>query len=243
MKTQIKTKLQSRSTLLAVVSACILGVGCNSNQSDSHAAAAADSNSNAKSADEIVPPTNPDGFSGAIGNVVKFSDHAVEITADNKPLTIKLTDSLHIYAPTPSSLSSVKSSAYVGVISKKQTDGPDQAVQVLILPEELRGLNQGSFMLPPDKDAESSGRMTNGSASDVASSSGSRMSNGSVSDADTASITLQYAGHSRTVSVPPGTPVVEYKVTDKQPAPGAKIFLLVKKGDNDALVSSKIVCF
>ena len=66
-------------------------------------------------------------------------------------------------------------------------------------------LNQGSFMLPPRiRMAESGGRMTNGSASDVANSNGSRMSNGSVSDADTASITLQYAGHSRTVSVPPG---------------------------------------
>ena len=241
MKTQVKTKLQSRTTLLAVVLALILANGCTSNEPASHPAAPADSS--AKASDEIVPPTNPDGFSGAIGNVVKFSDHAVEITADNKPLTIKLTDSLHIYAPTPSSLANVKSSAYVGVISKKQPDQPDQAVQVLILPEELRGLNQGSFMLPPDKDAGNDSRMTNGSASDVASSGASRMSNGSVSDADTASITLQYAGHSRTVKVPPGTPVVEYKVTDKQPAPGAKIFLLVKKGDNDALVSSKIVCF
>ncbi len=134
-------------------------------------------------------------------HVVKFlRPCGSEITADNKPLTIKLTDSLlHLCVWTPSSLSNVKSSEYVGVISKKQADGPDQAIQVLILPEELRGLNQGSFMLPPDKDAESGGRMTNGSASDVASSSGSRMSNGSVSDADTASITLQYAGHSRTV--------------------------------------------
>lgn len=242
MKTQVKTKLQSRIAILAVALTFVLANGCNSAESNAHPAAPADSTAKA-AADEIVPPTNPDGFSGAIGNVVKFSDHAVEITADGKPLTIKLTDSLHIYAPSPSSLSNVKSSEYVGVISKKQPDGPDQAAQVLILPEELRGLNQGSFMLPPDKDAESGGRMTNGSASDVSGSSGSRMSNGSVSDADTASITLQFAGHSRTVKVPPGTPVVEYKVTDKQPAPGAKIFLLVKKGDNDALVSSKIVCF
>jgi hypothetical protein len=242
MKTQNKTKLKSRTALLGIGLAVMLATGCGSNQSDSHAAAPADSTGSAKSADEIVPPTNPEGFSGAIGNVVKFGDKEVTINANDKPVVIKLTDSLHIYAPTPSSLSGVKSSGYVGVISKKQADGPDQAIQVLILPEELRGLNQGSFMLPPDKDAESAGRMTNGSASDVASNS-SRMSNGSVSDADTASITLNYAGHSRTVSVPPGTPVVEYKVTEKQPAVGAKIFLLVKKGDGDALVSSKIVCF
>jgi hypothetical protein len=241
MKAQFKTNLQSRITMLAVVLSLFMANGCTSNESDSHATAPGDTKS--KSADEIVPPTNPDGFSGAIGNVIKFSTKEVTINANDKPVVIRLTDSLRIYAPTPSSLSGVKSSAYVGAISKKQPDGSDQAIQVLILPEELRGLNQGSFMLPPEKDAESAGRMTNGSASDVAGNAASRMSNGSVSDADTASITLNFQGHSRTISVPPGTPVVEYKVTDKQPATGAKIFLLVKKGDNDALVSSKIVCF
>ena len=179
--------MQLGGALVVAVLTVVLANGCASNEPNSPPPAATDSNQ--KSADEIVPPTNPDGFSGAIGNVIKYSGKEVTINANDKPVTIKLTDSLHIYAPTPSSLSNVKSSEYVGVISKKQADGPDQAVQVLILPEELRGLNQGSFMLPPDKDAESAGRMTNGSASDVASNS-SRMSNGSVSDADTASITL-----------------------------------------------------
>ena len=241
MKKQFNTKLQSRSTLLAVVLAFILANGCTSNESNSHSVVSADSNS--KSTDEIVPPKNSNGFSGAIGNVVKFSDNEVELATNDKPLFIKLTDSLHIFAPSPSSLANVKSSAYIGVISKKQTGQPEQAAQVLILPEELRGLNEGSFMLPADKDAESAGRMTNGSASDVANSGASRMSNGSVSDADTTSLTLQYQGHSRTVNVPPNTPVVEYKVTSKKPNPGDKIFVLVKKDDHDTLTGYKIVCF
>ena len=241
MKTQSKTKLHSLSTLLAVALTFILASGCTSNESNSPATVSADSIS--KSADEIVPPKNPDGFSGAIGNVVKFSDTEVELTTNDKPLIIKLTDSLHIYAPSPSSLTDVKSSAYIGVVSKKQTGQPDQAVQVLILPEELRGLNEGSFMLPGDKDAESAGRMTNGSASDVANSGASRMSNGSVAGADTTSLTLQYQGHSRRVNVPPNTPVVEYKVSGKKPGPGDKIFVLVKKGDHDTLIGSKILFF
>jgi len=112
--------------------------------------------------------------------VVKFSGNEVEISTNDKPLTIKLTDSLHLYAPLPSSLANVKGSAYIGVVSKKQGDQPDQAIKVLILPEELRGLNEGSFMLPADKPADSEGRMTNGSASDIAGSDDSRMSNGSV---------------------------------------------------------------
>ena len=234
--------MQTRSALLAVALVFILASGCNSNESNSPSTASADS-SKSKTADEIVPPKNPDGFSGAIGNVVKFSGNEVEITTSDKPLTIKLTDSLHIYAPSPSSLANVKSSAYIGVVSKKQADQPDQALKVLILPEELRGLNEGSFMLPAEKAADDGGRMTNGSASDVASSDDSRMSNGSVAAAGATSLTLQFQGHSRTVNVPPNTPVVEYKVSDKKPVAGDKIFLLVRKGDHDTLVSSKIVFF
>ena len=240
MKKQFKTKFQTASALLVVTLFLILANGCASNASNAPAAASADSTAKSSS-DEIVPPTNPDGFSGAIGNVIKYADNEVEINANDKPVFIKLTDSLRIYAPTPSSITNVKNAGYVGVISKKQSD-QEQAVQVLILPEELRGLNEGSFMLPAEKGAENGGRMTNGSASE-GNGGGSRMSNGQVSASDTTSLTLQYQGHSRTVSVPAGTPVVEYKVSGKKPAPGDKIFLLVKKDDHDSLTSSKIVCF
>ena len=239
---QFKTKLKSLPALFVVGLAFILAYGCGSSDSNTHSSATASADSTSKPADDIVPPTNPDGFSGAIGNVVKFSDHLVEINAGDKPLFIKLTDSLRIYAPTPSSLSNVKNAGYVGVISKKQGD-QEQAAQVLILPEELRGLNEGSFMLPSDKPADGGSRMTNGSASEPADGGGSRMSNGSVSGADATSLTLQFQGHSRTVNVPANTPVVEYKVSGKIPNPGDKIFLLVKKGVTDTLVSSKIVCF
>jgi hypothetical protein len=241
MKKQFNTKLQSRITLLALALALFMASGCDTNASNSEPATPADSGK--KSADEIVPPTNPDGSSGALGNVVKYSPGEVELATNDKPLFIKLIDSLHLFAPSPSSLADIKSSAYIGVISKKQADQPDQAVQVLILPEELRGLNEGSFMLPGDKDAESAGRMTNGSASDAANSSSSRMSNGSVSGAGGTSLTLQYQGHSRTVNVPPNTPVVEYKISARIPAPGDKIFVLVKKDNHDSLMGSKIVFF
>ena len=240
MKIQRKTKLPSRTTLLAIFLAIFFVNGCTSNESNASSTVSADSS--AKSTDEVIPPKNPDGFSGAIGNVVKFSDTEVEITTNDKPLVIKLTDSFRIYAPSPSSIANVKGSGYIGVVSKKQAGQPDRAVQVLIMPEELRGLNEGSFMLPAEKDADG-GRMTNGSASDVGSSDGSRMSNGSVSEADTTSLTLQYQGHSRTISVPPNTPVVEYKVSGKKPSPGDKIFVLVRKGDHDTLTGSKILFF
>src|SRR5260221_7091009 len=113
----MKTKLKLISTCLSVV--LVISQGCNSNESNSKPVASADS-SKSKSADEIIPPKNHDGFSGAIGNVVKYSGNEVEISTSDKPLTIKLTDSLHLYAPSPSSLANIKSSEYIGVVSKKQ---------------------------------------------------------------------------------------------------------------------------
>jgi hypothetical protein len=240
MYTHFKSKLRSRIGIVAIAFAIVLVHGCGAN--DSNAPVAAPADANAKSADEIVPPTNPEGFTGALGNVSKLSDTLLELATPDKPLFIKLTDSLHIFAPSPSSLSDVKGSAYVGVISKKQAN-QEQAVQVLILPEELRGLNEGSFMLPAEKGAADGGRMTNGSASDAGDGGGSRMSNGNVSGTDGTSLTLQFQGHSRTVNVPAGTPVVEYKRTDKKPNTGDKVFVLVKKGDGDMLKGYKIVCF
>lgn len=241
MNTHFKSKLQSRGSLLAVVFTFVLINGCGSNDAGSHVTATPDSS--AKSADEIVQPTNPAGFTGVLGGVSKLSDTLLELATGDKPLFIKLTDSFHIFAPSPSSLSNVKSSEYVGVISKKQTDQPDQAQKVLILPEELRGLNEGSFMLPGEKDGDSGSRMTNGSAADTSDGGGSRMSNGSVSGSGGTSLTLQFQGHSRTVNVPAGTPVVEYKLTTRRPSPGDKIFVLVKKGEHDMLTGYKIVCF
>jgi hypothetical protein len=244
MTTQFKKKFQLPGVLLALSLAFVLANSCNSNEQASHPAAPADSIP--KSADEVVPPKNPDGFTGVIGNVVKFSATQVELNTGDKPLVIKLTDSVRSYAPSPSSLANVKSSGYVGVVSKKQNGQPDQAVQVLILPEDLRGLNEGSFMLPGEKKddaADGGSRMTNGSASDMDNGGASRMSNGSVSGSDTTSLTLQYQGHSRTIAVPPNTPVVEYKLSDKKPAPGDKIFVLVRKADHDTLIGAKIVFF
>jgi hypothetical protein len=76
-------KSQSGSAWLCAVLAISLATACTSNESNTHFAAATESKSS--SADEIVPPKNPDGFSGAIGNVVKFSGNEVEINTATSP--------------------------------------------------------------------------------------------------------------------------------------------------------------
>jgi pimeloyl-ACP methyl ester carboxylesterase len=188
----------------------------------------------------IVAPTNPGGFSAAVGSMLKSSPTEIDLQVNDQTLSIKIKDSFVIYATSPGSLDSVSSASYVGVASKKQPDGSDQAIQVLIFPAELRGLNEGSFMLGGDQDAKG-GRMTNGSASRMTNGSASPMSNGSVQKTDGTSLTVQYQGYSRTVNVPPNTPVVAYRITDRKLTPGDKVLALVKKNEDGTYEASKIL--
>ena len=63
----------------------------------------------------------------------------------------------------------------------KQADGTEQATEIHIFPEELRGLGEGSRMMTPAANGDGN-RMTNGNASVSRTTNGgapqSRMSNG-----------------------------------------------------------------
>lgn len=50
-------------------------------------------------------------------------------------------------ANVPGDLSHLKDRDFVGVTSVKQADGTERAVRIGILPEELRGVGEGSYMM------------------------------------------------------------------------------------------------
>ena len=61
--------------------------------------------------------------------------------------TVKLAQPLHLYVRIPGDLSHLKDTNFVGVTSVKQPDGSERAVRIGILPEELRGVGEGSYMM------------------------------------------------------------------------------------------------
>jgi hypothetical protein len=143
----------------------------------------------------------------------------ITIKTKDSTQTIMLTDSLHLFARSPSSLAAVKNTSFIGVTTQKQADGSDQATEIHVFPEELLGLGEGSFMM--DAQTGTGNRMTNGAAS--------RMTNGGVQKADGSSLVIQYQGKSRTVKVPANIPVTTYSVTNKKLSPGDKVVALAKK--------------
>ena len=79
------------------------------------------------------------------------------------------------------------------------------------------------------------GAMTNGSAS------GSTMSNGSVGRAEGSTIVVQYAGGSKTVTVPAATTVTEIVLVSKSLAVGDRVVVVAARRPNGSLITSQVL--
>jgi hypothetical protein len=181
-----------------------------------------------------------DSAANVRGTVASVSATDIAIKTDTGTVTIKITQPFQVYDREPGKLADVKDNSFVGVTSVKQSDGSEQATEIHIFPEELRGMGEGSRMMAQNpaggrmtNGAVSSSRMTNGAASQ------SRMSNGSVASANGSTYVVQYAGGSQTIKVPPKTPVTEIKATSKTLAPGNQVIILAKRGADGSLSANK----
>jgi hypothetical protein len=156
-------------------------------------------------------------------------------------MTVKLVQPFHLYARVPGDLSHLKDTSFVGVTSVKQADGTERASAIGILPEELRGVGEGSYMMNTPAGATPS-RMTNGnvSASRMTNGTGSqpRMSSGSVERTDASTLTVQYQGGVQKITVPADTPVNEYQLTATEPVVEDRVFLWTRKASDGSLSSS-----
>ena len=167
------------------------------------------------------------------GTVVSASAGEVVLKTDSGTTTVKLAQPFHLFARSPSDMSQVKETSFIGVTTVKQPDGSERATEIHVFPEELRGLGQGSRMMAPDTSASASAsRMTNGNVA------ASRMSNGNVSRTNGSSLVVEYPGGSQNVTVPPNTPVTELKLTSATLTAGAQTAVVVKKAADGSLSSN-----
>jgi len=189
-----------------------------------------------------VPAHNPEGTISISGTVERAAadELAIKPRKGSDAITVKLVQPFHLYSRVPGDLSHLKDRSFVGVTSVKQPDGTERASAIGILPEELRGVAEGSYMMNTPAGATPS-RMTNGNVSS------SRMTNGTASQSGISSggkgkyastLTVQYQGGVQTITVPPDTPVNEYQLTTAMPVVGDRVFLLARKAADGALDAS-----
>jgi hypothetical protein len=233
MKAILKTQTLRKNLLVTLALGLALSYGCTSNPS------ASDSDGNAI-------PRNPDGMTLVRGTVIDVSSKKITIKTKDSTQALILADSLHLFTRSTSSLADVKSTSFIGVTTQKQADGSDQATEIHIFPEELRGLGEGSFMMDTTGTGNrmtngAASRMTNGAASRMSNGAASRMSNGDVQKADGSSLVIQYQGKSRTVKVPANIPVTAYTITNIKLSPGDKVAALAKKDVSGNYTTAKIL--
>jgi len=201
-------------------------------------ATACNRGSSAGSIDTSAPQANPPAAADADtmvmlrGTIASATSGQVAVMTDSATVTVKLAQPFQVYDRAPGDLAHVTDNTFIGVTTVKQPDGSEQATEIHIFPNELRGLGEGSRMMSPAAGGSAS-RMTNGSVSTP------RMSNGTVTNAAGSTLVVQYAGGSQKVTVPANTPVTEIKAAPKQLAAGDRVVVIAKKQSDGSLASSK----
>lgn len=193
-------------------------------------------------AGQSAPPGGADTMATVRGTVVSLSPTSVVIKADTGNVTVKVTQPMVVYDRAPGKLTDVKDNSFIGVTTVKQPDGAEQATEIHIFPEALRGLGEGSRMMTQNTGGSSGNRMTNGAMSGSRMTNGAatpaRMSNGNVANASGSMLDVRYAGGTQHVMVPPNTPVTEIKATSRSLAAGDQVVVVAKKGADGSLSAS-----
>jgi hypothetical protein len=156
------------------------------------------------------------------GQIVSItSDTLVVRTSSGADVSFALNGETHYLQVVRSSLDKIEPGSYIGTATK-DVGSTLVALEVMIFPKAMQGLNAGHFPYDPLPDTTLSGAtttksmMTNGNVSAVAETPGTgvktTMTNGSVaasaSQDGVKRLTVTYNGGHQTVVVPPTAPIV-----------------------------------
>ena len=189
----------------------------------------------------------PAGVTPVRGVVESISGDMLTVESRTGPVKIHLGSPLQLYRDMPSDLAHVNSTSFVGVTSVKRPDGSEQATEIHIFPEELRGTGEGSYMLDQSQTKVSgNSRMTNGMVSKSRMTNGSvstsRMTNGTVNTKPGAStLTVQYEGGTQTISVPPNIPVAALALSQQALKQGQNVLVLATKQQDGLLTATRVI--
>ena len=139
---------------------------------------------------------------------------------DGGELKVALADKAQIAAVVKASLADIKQGLFVGVTGMPQADGSQNALEVHIFPEAMRGTGEGHYSW----DLRPKSTMTNANVDQV------------VTAVDGQTLTLKYKDGEKRILVPADTPIVAYVRGDNNDLkPGAKVFIAAIKQPDGTL--------
>src|SRR5262245_1794352 len=132
---------------------------------------------------------------------------------------------INIVGITKIALSDIKVGSFIGTTTVPGPDGSQNAVEVHVFPEAMRGTGEGSR--PYDLRPNSS--MTNATVAE------------SVVSNDGHTLLIKYRGGKKKVQVSPETPIVTYVPADKSDLkPGAKVIAFMKKLPDGSFETNRV---
>jgi hypothetical protein len=205
------------------------------------------------SAQNTSIPLKPN--TGVRAKVDSITKDSISLQSTLGPVKAKLGPEVKFYKRVPATLAQVTPQSFVGVTTVKQPDGTEQATEIHIFPEELRGSGEGSHVMdaPPGKATQS--KMTNGTVSTSRMTNGtvtpSKMTNGTVSTSRMTNGTVQKAANPKTmivnygdgsqpIVIPPDVTVTAITQTSDRPSVGDDVFFVPVKNPNGTYTTKKI---
>ena len=138
---------------------------------------------------------------------------------------LHMTGDINVVGISKISLADVKVGSFIGTTTVPGPDGSQNAVEVHVFPEAMRGTGEGSRAY----DLRPNSTMTNATVAD------------SVVGNDGHTLMVKYRGGEKKVVVFPETPVVTYVSADKSDLkPGAKVIAFTRKLPDGSLETSRV---
>lgn len=168
-------------------------------------------------------PPSPSRVRGTIeavdGDILAVKSRAGE------DVKLRMTGDIRIVGITKIALTDIKVGSFIGTTTVPGPDGANNAVEVHVFPEDMRGTGEGSR--PYDLRPNSS--MTNATVEQ------------SVVGNDGHTLNIKYKDGEKKVLVSPETPVVTYVPADKSDLkPGAKVIAFMKKLPDGSFETNRV---
>ena len=161
------------------------------------------------------------------GDIVALDGPNLQVKSrTGESLAVKLAENYVVTAVVKIDVTAIKPGAFVGVASMPQPDGTQNALEVLVLPEAMRGSNEGHYPW----DLKPGSMMTNATVADATAMGpgGRRM-------------TLKYKDGEKIVIVPEDAPIVTFEPGDKAMlVPGAHILVTAAKQPDGGLTAGRV---
>jgi len=168
------------------------------------------------------PPT-PSRLRGTIEGVA--GDELALKLRDGEELKLHMAGDMRVVGIAKSSLSDVKVGSFIGTTTVPGPDGSQNAVEVHVFPESMRGTGEGSRPW----DLRPNSTMTNATVAET------------VAGNDGHTLMVKHKDGEKKVVVNPDTPVVTYVPADKSELKaGAKVIAFVKKLPDGSLETDRV---